>query len=480
MKKNISSAVKQLIITLPVLIVFVSCAGFIHGGSLGPESGVSVPWIVINGPDSDSVTINWITANKSPTQILFGENGTSLEMIGTDSRPVRQHHLELSRLEPGAIYTYGPVLPGMSKDDIPLYEFKAPPEKEEPARIIIVGDMQPKNEFTVRGCDIISEAVAAESPDMVIQLGDVSEIGGFAKYWDLSLAAISDYSAEAPLQAIAGNHDQYADGGRNFRKLFPYEYVSRRGLYYSFDYGSAHFVMMDGFDKGGKRVSDDQKVWVENDIDSARVDGAEWIFLIIHDTVLSSGTMGSNEELLAWMVPMTDRKDVDAVFFGHDHHYEHWAVNYGEDGYVFAADDEPGGNTVHYFCGGGGGAPLETDYGLLEEEYAPYERTMYRVGSGDEKILEIQRHAWDRDVFIDYTGKTGYGRPEDSRHYYQLPGTPYRSDSSQFGYEYGEQTLQYIIMEIDGNILEISVHYPNGELISGPDGTHPQEFLLVN
>ena len=473
--------IKLLVIVIIFLLsVFsmYSCMSYETGGDKYGYLEDTMPWIVFNASDCSSVSINWITEGMTDTRVLFGKSGDVPTLIEAEGGRVKQHHLTISGIEAGCIYSYGPVFPGMSPEDVPLYEFRAPPKKGGEARILIVGDMQPKNESTVLGCSMIADAVKAESPDLVIQLGDLSQIGGFFSSWKLSLAAVSAYSATAPIQAIAGNHDQYADGGGNFRRLFPYDYASHSGLYYSFDYGSAHFIMINAFDSWGNKVSAAQKAWAEEDVDTARRNGAEWVFIVIHDTVLSSGTMGSNEELMSWLIPMADRNDIDAVLFGHDHHYEHWLVEYGSDGLLLSPDKPSSGNAVHYFCAGGGGTTLETGYGLLDKEYKPYEITMYRAGSGDDVIITVTQRPWDSSDYIDYSGKSGYGRDEDSRHYYQLPGKSYRSDCEQFGYEYGEQTLQYMMLEMEGEQLKISVHYPNGELLSGPNGGHPQEFSL--
>jgi len=52
--------------------------------------------------------------------------------------------------------------------------------------------------------------------------------------------------------------------------------------------------------------------------------------------------------------------------------------------------------------------------------------------------------------------------------------------SDIFGYQYGEQTTHYMKVEISngGNTCKISVCYPNGELLVGPQGQYPQIWTL--
>jgi len=363
-----------------------------------------------------------------------------------------------------------------------FYEFTAPPEKDAPVRILVVGDMQPKPKeaVTIHGGALVAAGIVREKPDLVVQLGDLSYIGGFFNYWFPLLQNISAFSPFVPMQAVPGNHDQYVDGGRNYAEFFPYDFASGKGLYYSFNIGSAHFVMINAFEKGDEKITDTQKEWVERDIAAARESGMEWIFLAVHDCVLSTGTEGTSEPLLAWIVPLADRMDVDAVFYGHDHHYEHWLVEYGKNGLVFDPADTPLGNPVQYFCAGGGGGRLEVDYGLMTREPASFVRRMYRLPGGEPFDLEIAQNPWDSSVYIDRTDNPDYGQPFGGKHYYQAPpGPTCQTDTAWFGYEYGEQTLHYILIEIEGNEARISVRYPNGDLLAGPDGRYPQEFILT-
>ncbi len=492
---------------LPLAPAFALLIGLLAGCATvktGRAEGTA-PWIVIGGKTVEdgrtgniespeaagmSVTINWLSAAPTGTRLLFGAddmeqgNGSvgSLELIEGSEFPSRIHHITVKGLRPGVAYRYAPLFGDGTDLDTPLYRFTAPPERTSSARIVIVGDMQPKpgEEITIRGGQTVASGIARENPDLVVQLGDLASIGGLFGHWLLLLEGISAFSPSVPFHAVAGNHDQYGDGGRNFGRLFPYEYADGKWLYHSFDFANAHFVMMNAFEYRGREPSERQKAWVEKDVGLARNRGADFIFFVIHDTVLSTGTIGTNETLLAWIVPLADRLDVDAVFYGHDHHYEHWIVEYGGNGLVFDPKHKPEANTVHYFCAGGGGARLEIDYGLITRKRKEFTRRMYRLDTGEPFDIAVTQDPWDDTVFIDRSSDPWYGQPYGGKHYYQGPkGKTCQNDTQYFGYGYGEQTLHYILLELNSDEARITVRYPNGDLLSGPDGAYPQEFVLI-
>ena len=479
MKDRKNCRLLRFFLMISLIIVFSGCATYGPGaGPAGYEPGTE-PWIVLGGERDLDVTICWLSRERTETRLLFAKEGEDPKLLETEDSPGKLHNVRLEDLVPGERYFYAPLFDETSEVADSFYSFEAPPAEKEAFRVVIVGDMQPTDEFTTRGGRLVATGIDREDPDLVVQLGDLAYIGGLFRDWRRVLDNMSVFSPEVPFQAVPGNHDQYALGGLNFAKFFPYDFIDDSGLYYSFDYGGIHFVMMNAFEFRGKDLSVKQKKWVEEDIASAREDGAGWIFLFIHNTVLSSGTMGTVEPLAAWLLPLADEMDVDAVFYGHDHHYEHWLVKYGEMNLVFDPSHEPRKNPVHYWCAGGGGGKLETDYGILTKEYKPYSRRMFSTVSGEELNMEVLRFAWDPEQYIDYTGNPEYGRLEDGKHYYQLPDDAFRSDTRFFGYSYGEQTLHYIRMDVAGDAIRISVRYPNGDLLTGPGGEYPQEFTLL-
>ncbi len=429
------------------------------------------PWIILGRDPQTEIVVSWITEKKTATNIAYGTNPLNPENSYSEESMSRIHHATLTNLLPGTDYYYriGPL--HGNKDP---FSFKTAGEPGSPYKICVLGDLQPKDRQTISTGGIMARAMLREQPDLVIQTGDVSSIGGNIKNWHYSLENISLYASSIPFQSAVGNHDYYLDNGRNYREVFPYDYPSDKGLYYSFDYHNSHFIMLDNFDAGGS-VSEEQKEWAEKDIADARKRGMDWIFLVFHHTVFTTGTSGQDWELQSWIVPLADKYRIDGVFFGHDHHYEHWTCIYGNTGLLYSRDDQPSGLPVDYWCTGGGGANLEISYGLLTMKDKTYKREWYSIEKAGTVTIEYEKHPWNSLRYIDHTDKPEYGQLIDGKHYYHLPEEEsYQSDNEVYGYKYGEETLHYMLIEIRNDSCIISARYPNGDLLEGPDNRFPQ------
>jgi hypothetical protein len=422
------------------------------------------------------MTVSWITARPIDTRLLWGEAGASLHELIVEGR-VKLHRVTLSGLRPGATYSYVPWFGDNWAGDAAPYRFVAHDWKQERLTVAVLGDMQPRDTFTRRGGRIAAEGIAASGADLVVQLGDVAEIGAFPSDWLDALDSLSLFAARTPVVGIIGNHDYYGDPGHNFRALFPYPYADPRAAYWSFDLAGAHFVMVDCCEDDGE-VSAAQKEWIETDLRAAS--GSRFRFLFLHLTPITTGTSKTAGKLERWLLPLADRLGVDAVFFGHDHHYEHWEVVYGQEDLVFDPDDEPSGRMIHYFCSGGGGAHLEIDYGLLTRKASSFERRLYDRRRGEWIERSYERLPWDTERYIDHTDDPEYGQLADGKHYYHLPGeATYQGDSEWLGYRYGEQTLHYLLISLGPEEALVSVNYPSGELLAGPRGDLPQVFSIA-
>jgi len=63
-----------------------------------------------------------------------------------------------------------------------------------------------------------------------------------------------------------------------------------------------------------------------------------WKFVYFHIPMYSMGDYASNIDIINQLEPIFNKYQVDAVFYGHDHHFESFLVN----------------NTYHFVVGGGG------------------------------------------------------------------------------------------------------------------------------
>jgi 3',5'-cyclic AMP phosphodiesterase CpdA len=240
-----------------------------------------------------------------------------------------------------------------------IYNFTTAPDFNANFKFAIVGDMQPTNALMIDKGRIVAEGLNRYTPNFVVQLGDISNTGGDLNSWQKALQNVARLSASQAFQGVVGNHDYLLDNGANFRSFFPRPYKNTQGLYYSFDYGNVHLIMLDNFEGSSSTMSDAQRFWAENDIVQAKNRGQKWIFIFFHTAILTTGTSTQDWDLQRWLMPLCDQYNVDGVFFGHDHHYEHWNFTYGASGYIFNQSHMPTGWATQYWCSGTGGAHLE-------------------------------------------------------------------------------------------------------------------------
>jgi hypothetical protein len=140
-----------------------------------------------------------------------------------------------------------------------------------------------------------------------------------------------------PFQSCMGNHEK---PGLLFKKYFPYPYVADR--YWSFDYGPAHFVVVDQYVDYDS--SSAQYQWMENDL---RVSKKPWKIILLHEPGWSAGGGHKNSTTVQHVVEqLCEKYGVHLVIGGHNHYYARAVVK------------TSAGDSVFHITTGGGGAPL--------------------------------------------------------------------------------------------------------------------------
>lgn len=137
--------------------------------------------------------------------------------------------------------------------------------------------------------------------------------------------------AHLPYQSCMGNHEK---SGLLFQKYFSYPFVN--GRYWSFDYGPAHFVVVDQYTN--YQAGSTQLNWIENDLASTQ---KPWKFVILHEPGWSAGGHSNNTNVKTYIQPLCEKYNVAIVFAGHNHYYARAIVN-----------------GIQHITTGGGGAPL--------------------------------------------------------------------------------------------------------------------------
>ncbi len=490
-------SIKNLIIflTAALFVIFTGCTTTTGGAPARRYSWNDGPYLVQAGPSESSVTVCWITSEKKDSTLLWGTSES--ELLNREiSYNSRVHSIILNELSPGTEYYYSvqEELSLFGSGKVFSFSTLSVSKEEEPLEIIVAGDLQPKNDYTLMTNKILAEQINLEDPDYIIQVGDAVQTGSSGKAWHNLMASLPLMASGRPFIPAVGNHEYYFihDNG-SFRSLFPYDYPAKKSCYYSLDIGDVHITVLDPYDGGPaglkSKMTDDQKDWFIQDLDSAVRSGAEWLFVVLHQTVLTSGEFYDDVELRKWILPILSDYDIDAAFWGHTHFYEHWQYQYGKNGYLLNPGDEPGKNPIDYFVIGSAGASLESNYDLLNHKpFTGESHEWYNTGTGLMEEIETVQYPWNREVYFDGEAERNQFNETDL-HFYQLPfdkdggysndpAVSYATDNRWFGYQYGENTLHYAKLSIGEDECIISVHYPDGTLLSGPDGSYPQTFTL--
>lgn len=194
----------------------------------------------------------------------------------------------------------------------------------------------------------------AERPNFVLHVGDVVPGGRRKELWAREwLLPAGELMARVPLYVAIGNHEEDAH--------WFYDYVSypKPENFYSFDYGNAHFAVLDSNKPAQIAPGGRQYQWLDEDLGRSK---ATWKFVALHHPLYSSDDDDCGD---TWKTERSRRGDlqarklaglfekhgVDVVWYGHIHTYERtWPIRGGK------VDEKTG---VVYIQTGGGGSDLE-------------------------------------------------------------------------------------------------------------------------
>lgn len=184
------------------------------------------------------------------------------------------------------------------------------------------------------------------NPNFVLLGGDLVNDGTSASEWADFFAAGKDVFESYPMMPVKGNHEDTL----LFNSYFAMPQNGPQGAledYYSFDYGDAHFVMLNSNNLG-------YVDWLEQDLAST---DKKWKMVMFHQPPYPA--IASNKDLIkaealnnSW-VPVLEKYGVDVVLNGHHHVY---ARSYPmKNGKVSTADG------ITYVIGVSGGKKYSAD-----------------------------------------------------------------------------------------------------------------------
>ncbi len=297
------------------------------------------PYLIFEG-DNTKMRVLWQLVEDIPITIKWGLD-TSYALGSSKTAESGKDHLyafKITGLKPGTKYFYQ-ITAG--KTDSTGSFFTAPPEDATKVKFFAYGDMRSHPDVH----DSVVEAMLATSKadptfqTITISTGDLVKFGAVETEWDDQLfncnfKNVQNMLARIPLVSGPGNHEVFKMDYKGkdlkmslFRKYFPYPYV--KDGYWSFDYGPAHFAMLNQFTKGhrGDSMSKKQLKWLEQDLKNSK---KLWKFIVVHVpgwSALDDKHHRNNKVVQKRIQPLMEKYEVAALFAGHNHMYARAVVN---------------------------------------------------------------------------------------------------------------------------------------------------------
>ena len=281
-------------------------------------------------PQDNSIIILWQTDIKtSINEVHWGttpdcENVVS-ELMKNKIGPGILHRVKITGLLESTKYYYKVVSDGIESE---IFNFYTVCNKNDRIEFVAYGDSRGVWD-NWKNASIIAQSIEKHNPNFVIHTGDLVKNGINETQW-LDFFSISDFVHNSTLIPVLGNHEYYGS------PFFDYFILPNNEKWFSFDYGSIHFVGLDSNFGSAFRIQ--QFFWLIFDLG---INEKPFTCVYFHNPVYSSGAHGSTFYLQLIWKPIFDYFNVDIVFNGHDHNYERGKIK-----------------NTNYIVTGGGGAPL--------------------------------------------------------------------------------------------------------------------------
>ena len=279
--------------------------------------------VTVNGDTASSRGFCWYTAEETDTKIeIQGVDASAYtveDVVCEEWEGNWMHKLVVTGLTAGVTYTYR-VGNGTIWSEWGTF---VTDNGDDKVSFINIADVQAGDyEGFMKGVNTLAGAFSVlANPDFVSNCGDFTN-DSTNEEWDAYDQAFGAMNKDYTIVPVAGNHDglgvEYW-----FNNMFALDTTEsvqiKDGVNYSFDYGNAHFAVLNTND--GLSISLAQLAWLENDLNSTDKD---WKIVFFHKAPYSLGKDAKWPDALSLQRTLTnvlDKCNVDFAFYGHDHQY---------------------------------------------------------------------------------------------------------------------------------------------------------------
>ena len=363
---------------------------------LGYETASVIRGPYLQSAGSNSIILRWRTNADTDTRVIYGIDPLNLLSVFYDATLTTEHEVELIGLDPDQQYFYGvgdqnDILAG---DDADHFFYTSPlVGVVKPLRIWAIGDSGTANDDAARVRDAYLAHTGATHTDLWLMLGDNAyDDGTDAEYQAAVFDMYPMILRQTPVWPTMGNHDgesaDSADESGPYYDIFSLPENGEAGgwpsgheAYYSFDYGSVHFVVLDS-DESDRTEPSVMLDWLRDDLMDT---DADWLIAFWHHPPYTKGSHNSDTEtqliqMRGNALPILEQYGVDLVLTGHSHSYERSKLIDGH--YALSTDFDV--SETHTVDGGDGSL---TGDGVYQKSLGlvPNEGTVYSVAGSSGK-----------------------------------------------------------------------------------------------
>ena len=312
---------------------------FIMSGTPAPGVAVITRGPYLQKANDTSVVIRWRTNIPTPSMVDYGLSTSTLLNSKADTSSVIEHILPVDSLNALTKYYYQI----RTSTDTLLFPnesiyFKTYPQtgSETPLTAWILGDCGTGTNNARNVRNAYYNYIGTNETDMMLFLGDNAYTNGTDTEYQ---SAIFQNMYEQKLRntiswSCMGNHDGNSANSNTqtgpYYDIFSFPKEGECGgvasgteAYYSFDFGTIHFVVLDSHESP-RNVGGPMYQWCEDDLQATM---ATWIIALWHHPAYTKGSHNSDTEIqLIEMrenfLPLFEAYGVDLVLSGHSHSYE--------------------------------------------------------------------------------------------------------------------------------------------------------------
>jgi hypothetical protein len=287
---------------------------------------------------STSAIVRWRTDVATGSRVRYGTAPESLTGIADGAAGVTEHGVAVTGLSPNTQYYYsvGTATETLAGGDATHF-FRTHPivGTSAPTRVWVLGDSGTANANAAAVRNAYTTFAGARATDVWLMLGDNAyDTGTDAEYQAAVFNMYPGFLKQAFLWPTLGNHD--TAGSQSPPASLPYYQIFNLPVngeaggtasgtedYYSFDYGSIHFVCLDSM-TSDRSPTGPMATWLANDLAATTQD---WLIAYWHHPPYSKGSHNSDTEtqlvqMRTNFLPILEDYGVDLVLTGHSHSYE--------------------------------------------------------------------------------------------------------------------------------------------------------------